>query len=417
MADILFDMPMDEATNSLIAYDYSIYANHGEVTNAIFVPGHDGNAAHFTGTGYIRTGNPIQDLSLDFTLVFWLKSLVVPEYSPAENLLFQFAFSDNSIVEWMTPGIVLNQWQSVVLVKYATGAKIYIDGVLLHTMVFTAGHPVEWAIKQHTDGNGFPYTLPMTFGAASGPYAVADIDNVLVFNEALDPGQIDDVLNPERRMFYEIDGIPFTDFDVYVKESSGIMGSLELKETTTVDWAGEHGLNVDLERPRYKPREIELNCFIYGGNYLSFTMKVDSFLKKFQSAGTHRLRIGIDKRKPLLYEVYLPNATDIDKRWRDDGNVGTFKLKLVDPQPIRRVLRFVPTAQNGGVAKIRFTCYEAVNIYWGDGTNMKDVIADADLMVSHTFTTGKPFYEVMITGEPDNISNFSHNCLLVWTRL
>jgi hypothetical protein len=118
-----------------------------------------------------------------------------------------------------------------------------------------------------------------------------------------------------------------------------------------------------------------------------------------------------------LYQVYMPNQTDMDKKWRSTEMVGTFKLQLTDPQPVRRVLRFIPTVQNNGVAKIRFTCFDAVNIYWGDGGHDQDVLANEDLLITHTFTSGKPFYEILITGEPNNISNFSHNCILVWTRL
>lgn len=417
MADIIFDMPMDEAPGSPVAFDFSPAMNNGKVHGATFVPGYIGYTAHFSGEDYIVAHNPIRDLGQPFTLIFWVRSLAIPGYGITKALLFQFAFSDNSIKEYQTTGVQLDQWQSIALVKGSNTAKVYIDGILKGTINFTAGNPVEWAIKQVLSGSSFPYTIPQTFGGDTSNYALGDLDEVLIFNREMTPAQIVAVLSEEKKVLYKIDEIPFEDYDVYVENSHGVIDALELKEPTSIDWAGEHGQIVDLARPRFKPREIELECWIKAASRLEFASKYAAFYRLFQKPGLHRLRIEINKRKPLLYEVYLPSQTENDKRWRNSDMIGRFRLKLIDPQPVKKVLRFTPTTGNNGLAKIRFTCYDAVNIYWGDGTVSADVVADDDILVSHQFALTKPFYEIIITCEPDNIPYFNSNCIVVWNRL
>jgi hypothetical protein len=43
--------------------------------------------------------------------------------------------------------------------------------------------------------------------------------------------------------------------------------------------------------------------------------------------------------KPLLFEVYNDSGISISKRWEDNLMISTFALKLVEPDPLKRVVR------------------------------------------------------------------------------
>lgn len=45
--------------------------------------------------------------------------------------------------------------------------------------------------------------------------------------------------------------------------------------------------------------------------------------------------------KPLVFEVYSSEGIDIKKTWNERSMVGTFKLKLTEPEPIKRVIKHV----------------------------------------------------------------------------
>ena len=61
------------------------------------------------------------------------------------------------------------------------------------------------------------------------------------------------------------------------------------------------------------------------------------------------------KAKPLVYEVGLFDDTDITKTWgtyNTDLMVGTFKLKLIEDEPVKRVLRHISANDNSKASGI-----------------------------------------------------------------
>lgn len=420
----ILDIPFDESQFSSIAYDYSPHQCHGKVVNATFVPGLSGSAIHFLGNGYSLSRNVPLELDKDFTVMFWMRQFKAGDFTTPSVIKYQFAWADETIREYFSSPLPLNEWKHIAMVKTDNKADCYIDGVKVGEVTFIAGVPVEWAIQQHIDGgDGFDYTLTMTFGANAAPYATADIDDYLIVPKALTPTDIKKIMHPEFHDFYIIDGENFKDYDVYVEGSTGLVDALELKEPTKVSWANEHGEIVDLKRPRFLPREIELDCWIKGANMLEWTIKQTNFLRKFQTAGLHRLECRINDKRPLLFTCYMAEGTKIEKKWKNGEFFGRFKLTLIDPQPVRRILRFSKlnnpnlNSTQTMTAKIRFSCYAPVNIYWGDGAVTNDVLANDDIIVEHTYQPTEEPFEIMITGEPDLMTNFNSNCILVWNRL
>ncbi len=426
---IIRDYPFDETANSPIAHDYSINEDHGKVYNASFVPGKHGYAINFNGEGYVKTQYTFIDLQGDFSFVFWLKAKKVPKYSAPGFVNFKFLMDDiNNTIEQFGSPSVLDKWEFWGFSKQGTTVTMYKNCNPISVKYLTAGNLVAWSVEQTSPGKPVSLTTPVSFvfGNNSAPYGLGLVDGVKIFDRALTAAEMCDAgnLSVNRKAFYRIDDTPFTDLDVYVSASKGLVDALKMKSAFNADWADEHGRVTDLHRPRFEPREIELECFMKAEGMLGWTQKMDEFLRKFTSPGSHRLKVEIDERKPLVYEVYAPEGTSIRKRWYDADMLGTFTLRLVEPEPVKKVLRFVskpallnqfPVVYSDVYIVIKST--SPVNIYWGDGTSNKDIVADDYVTLWHTYPVqGKP-YEIIIAGEVDNIVEMATNAFTIWSRL
>jgi hypothetical protein len=239
---------------------------------------------------------------------------------------------------------------------------------------------------------------------------------VILFDVAKTQAEILKINDEKRDVEYYIDNHNFKDFGVYVSGSSGIIGMLERKESLSVDWDSYHGIVVDTKRPRYKERTITLDCFIEASSKTSFVEWVQLFMSKFQIPNTQRLRIEYDgKVKPLYFEVYAQSGSDVEKDWTYDNDlmVGTFKLTLIEPEPVKRVIRHIGAA--GTAAQITVSSNKLLNIYWGDGTITYDV-SGASKLVEHVYVEAGE-YDIVITGVIEDISAFTTNCIIVWNKL
>jgi hypothetical protein len=241
----------------------------------------------------------------------------------------------------------------------------------------------------------------------------ACLDEVQLFDVAKTPVEILK-MQGDTDVEYYIGGKNFKDFGVYVSASSGLVGKLERKEALSVDWDNYHGKVVDKKRHRYKERTITLDCFIEASNKFSFVELVNLFMDQFDKEGDVRLKVEYDgKTKPLVYEVYCPDAVDVSKKWSDDIMVGTFKLKLIECEPVKKVLRHIGSTANTK-AHINVTSSKLLNIYWGDGSHTFDV--SGTKTVEHTYVD-PGIYDIIITGVIEDIENFSTNAIVVWDRL
>lgn len=219
-------------------------------------------------------------------------------------------------------------------------------------------------------------------------------------------GQIDDVE-------YYINGKNFTLYNVYIAESKGVTSKLEVKESLSTDWRDYHGIVVDARNPRYKERTITLGCFIEAFGYDDFIQKYQLFISEFDNNGSQRLKIDVGL-KPLVYEVLCLDPFDINKKWDAIHMVGTFQLKLMEPEPVKKVLRHIGAGANTQ-ATITVTSSKLLNIYWGDGTHTFDV-SGSEKMVEHTYNQPGE-YDIVITGVIEDITGFHTNCIVIWDRL
>jgi uncharacterized ubiquitin-like protein YukD len=162
---------------------------------------------------------------------------------------------------------------------------------------------------------------------------------------------------------YSINGNYFKSFGIYVSESKGLGDTLKRKKSNSFDWSEYNGSSIDLMRPRYESREIELNCFIEGPNWQLLFDKFNTIIRdEFSKSGTQRLLIEPFGYKAMPYEVYLEDSVQLTKRFKDGQMFGTFSLKLIEPNPIKKVIYFTGSSLN-----LSYNSQSETEIFYGNG--------------------------------------------------
>ena len=163
---------------------------------------------------------------------------------------------------------------------------------------------------------------------------------------------------------YSINGKYFKDYGVYVSSSLGLLDALKRKPIKTYDWPEYHGESLDLSNPKYEAREIVLNCFVMGSNYEEMFINFRNIvMSEFQKSGTQRLMVEAFGLKALPYEVYLIDDVKLLKEFKNSKTVGTFQLKLIEPNPIKKVLYLTDNTLN-----LSYNSSKETEIFFNDGT-------------------------------------------------
>jgi hypothetical protein len=396
--NMVLNMPFDEPNGSQVAYDYSASRADGTVVESNFVSGKQGNCIAFTGAGYCEIPQNIIPITGNFTLLVWLKRGNVPDGFTGKQIGFWLAWNEvNGFLErWIT---ITNGWNYIAITKAGLIVRIYFNEQLIDTITLPV-QPAGFGILQDVYFTKYGYGL---------------IDELRAYNIALSQSEISEQLKSVSELSYLIAGINFKEFGINVSESSGILDRPKLKSPFKVDWPDYHGEVIDLTRKRVEAREIELKCWMKADGKMDFVTKLNSFLEIFQTDGTQRLTIDIHPTKPLLFEVYNESGISVSKRWNDKLMVGTFTLKLKEPDPVKRVVRHQRISEATKNLSITMTTAKAVTIYWGDGTKDMDVYGE-NITLSHNYNQTGTFYAV-IGGVIEEITNFSTNGIVVWSRI
>lgn len=143
-----------------------------------------------------------------------------------------------------------------------------------------------------------------------------------------------------NEVLYNINGKYFKDFGVFISSSKGLMDKPKPKSRKSYDWAEYHGKAVDLSKPKYDEREIELQGWIEGEDWANMKQNFDSLMAEFDKEGLARLVIEY-LNNALVYDVYLSDDAELKKDFRKGRMVGFFKLKMKEPQPIKKVFKLV----------------------------------------------------------------------------
>lgn len=389
--NLILYLPFDDPDGGK-AYDFSHRRNDVTLSNgATLVKDaiHGKALALNGGEAQTVTGLPFGS---DFTLCLYAKT----EESKL-SVLLNFSGVDHYLEKWIdvTPG----EYTFLAFVKSGGAFKVFKNKDLVYT----------------ADFQGTPIGLSVNDGSLSESTAL--LDEVMVYDKALSFSEILKI-QASTDVEYYINGKNFKEFGVYVSDHSGLVGKLEQKERLTVDWDDYHGRVRDKKNKRYKERYIVLDCFIEASSRSAFVEWQELFLDQFAKDGTQRLTVEYDgKAKPLVYEVDMPDQVDPKAKWgsyNDEMMVGTFQLKLVEDEPVKRVLRHISTAANS-VSTINFSCLKMLNIYWGDGKANFNLSGE-NKTVTHTYAEPGE-YDIVITGVIEKITDFTTNDIVIWNKL
>jgi len=213
---------------------------------------------------------------------------------------------------------------------------------------------------------------------------------------------------------YYINGVNFTTDGIYVSDSKGIVGGLKLRRPVTQEWPDYHGEVVDMAAPRYEARDITLECFMKATTKENFLSAVQTFLARWMSAGMKRLMIVVDTTKPLIYDVYLNQGPDIDKKWNDATMVGTFSLKLREAEPVKMIYRFIAVTGTLSVS-VAVTSVKPVTIYWGDTGVSYDITTASGAQV-HAYAAAGTYY-ISIAGVIEDVTAVTTGATQIWSKL
>jgi hypothetical protein len=415
MANIILNLPFDEQNGATIAYDYSASRADGTVHDAYFVKGRNGNAIHFDGNGHVDVAG--NDMQFDFaTRNFSMLAAINVgeiEVGTPKLLCFVFKFDGDSLEDYRL-AVNAGSWLNIAIVRDVNRYSIYLNAQVVYS----------FENESELKGMGINQDVYV-------PYGLGSLDDVKIYDDALTQSEIIDALSTLKQPSYYIDGINIKEaFGVCVSGSEGLLNRPKLKNPIIVSREREHGEQVYIDRKFVEPREITLNCFIKANSRNEFIQRVVDFERLFDRrggasfagggyiAGTNRLHVDVHPVKPLMYEVYMKDSIEVSKTWNDSLMVGTFKLKLVEPCPVKRVLKQYVSGDDNKQVSVTLCVSSYVNIYWGDGTVDYDVTTEGDntLTLTHTYSTIGEYF-IIIVGEIEDITQFSTNAIIVWNRL
>lgn len=399
--NIILQMPFDEPAGSSVAYDYSQSRADGEMLDgATFVKGRNGNAAQFADGGRCEIDSSVLNINGNFTIIGWIKATEADCGSP-KQIVWLLAFAGESNYREIAIDITPGSWYSVAFVRNGSNYAIYLNASLVEEFSDSTSL-VGLSLNQDYYGTDYGFGL---------------LDDVAVYNIGLTQAQIIDALSTAKKQAYTLDGVDLRDYGVYVSGSDGILNRPKRKTPYSVSFDNYHGEMVDLNHNFVDVRTITLSCFIKADNKMDFIQKVNEFEQAFDGNGTHRLVLDVHPVKPLIYEVYAKDAIEIKKEWSDSLMVGTFTLKLTEPEPVKRVLKHIRISNATKTCEITIKSKKYVNIYWGDGSVDYDVAGQDDAVtITHDYGTNGDYFPV-ITGCIDEITEFSTNAIIVWSKL
>lgn len=397
--NIIFQMPFDESNGSLVAFDYSQTRADGVVNGATFVTGKNGNAISFGGSDTCDVSKSVlPTMNVDFSIMMWVQGREIECGSPQKMIwLLNFSGLENFIeipIE-APPG----SWYSFAITRRGASFNFYVNSSLVKTLTKSS---TLLGVSLCQDYYG-------------GEYGFGLLDDVKIYNVALSQNELINKLSTSKQQAYLLDGVNFKEYGVFVSGSDGVMNRPKMKAPATLNWDNYHGESVDLSHKFYESREITLSCFVKAESKMDFIKKITTFEQQFDKKGTNRLVIDVHPVKPLIYEVYCKDAIEISKEWSDELMVGTFKLKLIEPEPVKRVLKHIRINDATKACTITLTSSKYVNIYWGDGSVDYDISGDA-VKITHNYDVNGDYFPV-VTGCIDEISSFETNAIIVWERI
>lgn len=397
--NLILNLPFDEAAGATVAYDYAPNRHDATIVDADFVAGKQGNCIHFDGKGHADVEANLITLAGNFTILAWVKPNTFPDGCTGKRIGVLCNTDQVEGYREMWLDVQPDSWGFLTIRKSDNSVSLYLDTQLMQTVTLPATL-TGIALLQDVYGT---------------EYATADLDEVKIYNAALSPDEIAEQLNNVSQLEYFLGGVAFADLDIHVESSTGVVDLPKMKAPPSFDWSEYHGKVIDLREKRYQEREITLNCWLRAKGKMDFVTRVNALYDLLRADGTTRLMISIHPTKPLVYEVYNEDGINNTKRWHDDKMIGTFALKVKEPDPVKRVIRHQMHNASTNTLTIRLSSPKMVNVYWGDGTAEEDVYGD-NVELTHTYATPGIYYAI-VGGVIEEITDFNTNGIVVWNKL
>ncbi len=182
---------------------------------------------------------------------------------------------------------------------------------------------------------------------------------------------------------YSINGKYFQDYGVGVSASLGIADTLKRKPVNKYDWSEYHGLSLDLSKPKFQERGIELLCFIVGDNWQDLFDKFNTMIRdEFSKSGTQRLLIEPFGHKAMPYEVFMMEEVKVSKVFKDCQMVAVFSLNMIEPNPIKKIYKTDATDNY-----FLFQTATWATVFWGD--SLENVRGNVDINRNYSLAPEK----------------------------
>lgn len=358
------------------------------------------------------------DLAGEWTVAMFIKP------SGAE-IAFLVNCSNASQSHTHTHQVSAGEWLFVALERYLSGGGYRVRAMVDTSVVYDEPCP----------------NTPVSFSMGDSGSGSVVVDELKMWNRGLSLVELNHLQRFDDDVEYYINGKNFKEFGVEVSKTPDLLDWLKRKEPTEIDWPDYHGKVIDLNNPRYEAREITLECFITATNNMNFVMWLRRFMEEFQfKSGTQRLTcIYSSAARPLVYDIYLDDSVGIDKTWNSVLMVGTFELHLVEPSPVKKVLRHI-SQDADSYAVFRLTTSLKVQVTWGDHNATESVakacetstdgvnwttpdrsnpsvnLSGNGLWVRHKYPMPGE-YDIVIHGVIERVTNFQTDEIIVYDML
>lgn len=208
-------------------------------------------------------------------------------------------------------------------------------------------------------------------------------------------------------VIYLLDQIPFKNYNVYVSDSSNLFDKASIKENQKKDWSDEHGYDIDLQSRYHNSKTITIDCFIPAKSLKECIEKYNDFYNVLDQKGSRRLSV-IAGELRMEYQVFRQDTAENKLNYDDSNAVGTFKLKLIENMPVKRILQSIER-----ITTITLKSKKVLVINWGDG--IEEYTSPDKEIYSHRYTNSEIYFP-MILGDLDSITTFNSNATILWNR-
>jgi len=208
-------------------------------------------------------------------------------------------------------------------------------------------------------------------------------------------------------VIYLLDQIPFKNYNVYVSDSSNLFDKASVKENQKKDWSDEHGYDIDLQSRYHNSKSVTIDCFIPAKTLKECIEKYNDFYNVLDQKGSRRLSV-IAGELRMEYQVFRQDTAENKLNYDDSNAVGTFKLKLIENMPVKRILQSTER-----ITTITLKSKKVLVINWGDG--IEEYTSPNKEIYSHRYTNSEIYFP-MILGDLDSITTFNSNATILWNR-